>query len=429
MDSQADKKTRREQLSRERAHRRRVHIISWVVVPLLAVLLAAGAGGAYYALVGSRDSGETAAGAGGTFFGGGGEAEDLVIEIDRTPKSLEVVMVGDVLLHQGVQDSCVAADGSYDYDPIFANTKDAFRQADIAIVNQEVIIGGESLGVTGWPIFNAAYSLCDSLYDAGFNVVCHATNHAYDMKETGILNCLNAWKTRCPQMNVLGIHEGTTDTDPLCLMEFGDVTIGILNYTAFMNEPMDLKESTVDMLTKDGVKADLARAGELADFIIVVPHWGEEYKTYASDEQKEWAQFFLENGVDLVIGAHPHVIEPVEWLKDDDGHKMLCYYSIGNFVEYPSASHAGLYKYAVGVMADVTLSIEDGEVSVSDYGVEPTIAQMGDEFGGTTVYFLKDYNQELLEENVLHEKDSAFTIENCESFLKEVLGDVYQEGS
>ncbi len=423
----SEEQEKRAMMKQQRARRQRVRTLSWVAVPLLLVLIVVGGFGAYLTTRGTQvisgTEAQTAqAGASGA------AVEDLTIEV--RPKTVEVVMVGDILMHDKAIQSAKKDDGTYNYDAIFANTSSAFRSADIAIVNEEALIGGEELGISGYPNFNVGYEMGDALVNAGFNVICNATNHVYDRQEQGILNTLNFWETNYPEINVLGIHH-VDDADPLCLVECKGITIGILNYTDIMNySPLYLQETTVDRLTynsKESVRADLERARELADFVIVIPHWGEEYKTYVSSDQKEWAQLFLECGVDLVIGAHPHVIEPVEWLEDDEGHKMLCYYSIGNFVEYPNPEYNGMYKYAVGVMADVTLEIDDGEVFISAYGVEPTIVQMGEGFGETTVYFLKDYTEELLEANHMHQVDSLFTIENCEAFCKEIFGDLYQE--
>ena len=120
-------------------------------------------------------------------------------------------MVGDVLLHTPVEESCRQEDGSYNYDSLFAHTKDVISEADLALVNQEVIVGGAELGISGYPCFNADFSLCDSLVEAGFDVICHATNHALDKGRAGLLSCAKHWKESYPQITVIGIHD-TKDT-------------------------------------------------------------------------------------------------------------------------------------------------------------------------------------------------------------------------
>ncbi len=410
----------------QQVHRHRSRFLKLVTVPLLLVFFITGLFGALPFSDGPLKGGQVLA----ADTSGEVEVQDLVIETNPTPKSLRLVMVGDMLMHDRAIESGLQEDGTYNYDAIFAHTNMAFKNADIAIVNEEALIGGEELGISGYPNFNVSYELGDALVDAGFNVICNATNHVYDRQEQGILNSLDFWESNYPEINVLGIHHAD-DPDPLCLLEYGDITIGILNYTDIMNyDSISLSETTIDRLTSataDSVREDLTRANELADFVIVIPHWGTEYQTTVSSDQKYWAQLFLENGVDLVIGAHPHVIEPVEWLKDDEGHRMLVYYSLGNFISFTEGSGEGKGERAVGAMAQVTLHVEDGEVSISEYGVKPVVAHLVAGRGNPTVYFLDDYTQELAEESEMSTKDPTFSLKSCQDLCRQVFGELYQE--
>ena len=121
--------------------------------------------------------------------------------------TVTIIMVGDVLLHTRVEQSATTEDGSFDFAPIFANVKEEVAAADLALVNQEVIIGGEELGISGYPAFNAPYEVADELADTGFDVICHATNHALDKGKKGLNNCLNYWQEHYPDLAVLGIHD------------------------------------------------------------------------------------------------------------------------------------------------------------------------------------------------------------------------------
>ena len=108
------------------------------------------------------------------------------------------MMIGDILLHTRIEDYSLQADGSYNFDAIFANTLEESRMADIAIVNQEVILGGTELGISGYPSFNAPYEVGDALVAAGYDVVLHATNHALDKGKKGLLNCVSFWENQYP---------------------------------------------------------------------------------------------------------------------------------------------------------------------------------------------------------------------------------------
>ena len=336
-------------------------------------------------------------------------------------------MVGDILLHTPLQDSGLQPDGRYNYDHFFTHTKDLISQADLALVNQEAILGGTELGLSGYPAFNGAYEVGDALVKAGFDVILHATNHAVDKGERGILNCLHFWQTSYPDIAVLGIHDSQESQDEIYIYEQEGVKIAILNYTYGTNGIAVPQSYEVDLLEEDRVISDLDRAEELADFTIVVPHWGTEYTHEVSASQERWTQIFLAHGADLVIGAHPHVIQPVEWVEDDAGHKMLVYYSLGNFINFTSGSGDGVRQRAVGAMSTVTLSVENGEVTISDYGVIPLVAHMVEGTGNPTVYPLSEYTEELLAENAMTQKDPGFTLEYCKQLCRDVFGELYQE--
>ena len=191
--------------------------------------------------------------------------------------SVSLVMVGDILLHTPVAESGLMEDGSYDFTPLFANVADKIESADLALVNQEVIIGGAELGITGYPCFNAPYELGDALADTGFNVILYATNHAMDKGKKGVLNCLDFWNINYPQMPILGIHESAEDAESIYIYEQDGMKIAILNYTYGTNGialPADMPYA-VDLLEEEKVKRDLAKAEELANFVIVCPHWGD----------------------------------------------------------------------------------------------------------------------------------------------------------
>lgn len=352
---------------------------------------------------------------------------------DITPE-YKIIMVGDVLLHTPVEESCLQPDGSYVYDSLFAQTKDKITAADLALVNQEVIIGGADLGISGYPCFNADYSLCDTLVETGFDVICHATNHAMDKGRVGLVNCTEYWKEQYPQITVLGIHD-TADTSTSCgadpaIIELLDMRIAILNYTYGTNGislPADMPYA-VDLLKEEQVASDIQKAEELADFTIVCPHWGTEYRLTPDASQEKWTKIFVENGADLVLGTHPHVIEPIEWVTDEEsGHEMLVYYSLGNFVNWTSGTGEGVANRMVGGMAEVTLTKnEDGQVEIEDYGVQPLVSHVSSGPGGVTTYFLEDYSEELAEENEITSQDSNFSREYCINLCDSVWGDLWK---
>ncbi|MCM1187375.1 MAG: CapA family protein [Lachnoclostridium sp.] len=343
--------------------------------------------------------------------------------------TVSLIMVGDILLHDPVEASALRSDGSYDFTAVFANVREEIQAADLRLVNQEVIIGGTELGISGYPAFNAPYEIGDALADTGFNLVCHATNHALDKGKRGVGNCLKFWQENHPEIGVLGIHDSQESQDTIYVYEKDGIKIAVLNYTYGTNGialPQDMPFA-VDLLEKNRVERDLQKAEEIADFTVVCPHWGTEYALGVSAAQKEWSRIFLENGADLVLGTHPHVIEPIEWVTDEElGLEMLVYYSLGNFVNWTSGTGEGVANRMVGGMAQITLErAEDGRVLIADYGVMPLVCHVEAGTDGVTVYALSDYTEELAERNAIIQQDSAFSLEYCRELCDRVWNEEF----
>ena len=345
------------------------------------------------------------------------------------PSSVSLLMVGDILLHTPVEEAALQEDGTYSFASIFEPLKSEIRAADLAIVNQEVIIGGEELGISGYPAFNAPYSVGNALVDAGFDVVCHGTNHALDKGKKGLLNCLNFWKETYPDIAVLGIHDSQESQDQIYIYEKDGIRIAVLNYTYGTNGislPKDMPYA-VDLLKEAQVVSAIQRAEELADFTIVCPHWGTEYQLKQSAEQERWAKLFVKHGADLILGTHPHVIQPMEWVLDEEsGNQALVYYSIGNFVNWTSSSGAGIANRMVGGMAQVTLTEEDDRITITDYSVEPVVCHLEKGTNGVTVYKLSAYTSELAEKNQIRLQDPAFSLEYCQQLCARVWDENYK---
>lgn len=359
----------------------------------------------------------------------------------REEPEITLIMTGDILLHTPVAESGLQEDGNYNFSAVFAHTKEQIESADLAIVNQEVILGGAELGISGYPAFNAPFELGDALADTGFDVILHATNHALDKGAKGITNCLGFWEESHPELAVLGIHDSAQDQEEIYIYEKDGMKIAVLNYTYGTNgiSMPDGMEYAVDMLEKERIEEDLQRADELADFTVVCPHWGTEYRLTQDAYQEQMARFFWENGADLVLGTHPHVIEPVVWLGEngseicdleeqdgvltgtDTGDGMLVYYSLGNFVNWTSGTGDGVADRMVGGMARITLGRnEKGKVYIKQYGIEPVICHVEEGINGVTVYPAAEYTEELAGKNAIRLQDGNFSLQYCKELLEQV---------
>ena len=356
------------------------------------------------------------------------------LQVEEEPEvfiepEIDLLMVGDVLLHDNVQNSGKLPDGTYDYDHLFAQVKDDIEKADLAIVNQEIILGGTEIGLSGYPTFNGPYEVADSLVNAGFDVILRATNHTLDKGKKGLQNCMNYWKDNYDQVAVLGVFDSQDSYDnDIYIYEEDGLKIAILNYTYGTNGlplPLDMPYA-VALLEEEKVVSDLKKAEQLADFTVVCPHWGTEYQHKQSKEQEKWANLFLKYGVDLVVGTHPHYIQPVEMLTGENGEEMLVYYSLGNFINSTNESGRGTADRMIGGMAKVTVAkTEDGNAYIKTYGVEPLVTQLLYGTQEITTYKLSDYTEELASENRIIDKDRMFNLQFCKELCKEVFGELY----
>lgn len=361
------------------------------------------------------------------------ETESTTVEETTTTPpdvTVDIMMIGDILAHEGVYNSGLQADGTYNFDHLFKNIKSDISAADIRIVNQETILGGAELGLSGYPCFNSPYEIGVAEAKAGFNVILHATNHTLDKGLTGVENCLNFWKTNYPEMAVLGINETEEDYNDIYVYNKDGFKIAILNYTYGTNGiaiPAS-KPYIVNMLDVDKITQDVTKAKEIADMVVVCPHWGTEYVYEPDSNQKYWTNLFLKLGVDVVIGAHPHVMEPVETLTRDDGHQMVVYYSLGNFV-----SNQDKMPRMLGGMAKVTLvkSGTDNSCYIKQYSYTPIVTQKLFGTSLITSYKLSDYNDTLASENAIRKDsgNSEFSLSYCQELCKLVFGDSYDESS
>ena len=340
---------------------------------------------------------------------------------------LDLVMAGDVLLHTRLAYWSENGKGGYDFNPIFKLIKPIIKKADLAIVNQETILGGKELGVSGYPTFNGPYELGDAIANAGFDVVLQSNNHSLDRGKQGIYNCLNFWK-KYPKIKTVGINTSEAQKKKLCIYKKNGIKVAILNYTYGTNGillPSGMPYA-VNYLVKDEVINDIKRAEKEADFTIVCPHWGAEYYRGITDYQKTWSKIFVENGVDLVLGCHPHVIEPIKYVTDKKtGHKMLVYYSLGNFVNSTMSDGRVGDRY-VGGLAKVKLKRgAKGKVRIAKYGVKATVMHNDGTKYGSRVYPLSKYTEELAKKNVMKTQDYMFSLEFCKNICNEVWGKLW----
>lgn len=320
---------------------------------------------------------------------------------------ISLMALGDMLLHPAVVKTGRQADGSYEYSFLFNDVADFTDSADVKIVNQETILAGNERGFSGYPRFNSPTEVGDAIAAAGFNVVLHASNHAADMGIDGLISCAAFWKNH-PEVLMIGIYEEET-YGKIPLLTVKDVTFAVLNYTYSPNTQTinsslrghldilcdyDSQTGAINFTELNPqVIRDIQAARELADVVVVFPHWGTEYQTTPSRYQQKFASQIAEAGADLIIGTHPHVPQPAEWLTTEDGRKVLCFYSLGNYVSTQDRKETMLEA-----MAWVTFHVAKDGVTIAEKptGMLPLVCHYKkNTLRHDHVYLLEDYTEEL----------------------------------
>ncbi|WP_275695574.1 CapA family protein [Ferdinandcohnia quinoae] len=245
--------------------------------------------------------------------------------------SMTLAAVGDILIHGTVYKDA-STGNRYDFKPMFANVKELLLQPDLTIANQETIVGGTEIGLSTYPSFNSPFEVADALQDAGVDIVSIANNHTLDRGEKAIISATGYLDKI--GMAYTGGYRSIEDRNVIRILNRNGIKIAFLSYTYGTNGiPVpEGKEYLVNLIDMPQIKKDIAQAKEVSDVIAVSMHWGNEYQRIPSDEQKSLAKELADEGVDIIIGHHPHVLQPMEWVKGKDGHDTFVIYSLGNFL-------------------------------------------------------------------------------------------------
>lgn len=285
--------------------------------------------------------------------------------VGQTHKT-SLLFAGDAMQHKNQLEAAVQSDGSYDYSEYFKVVEKNIKAVDLAVVNLEVTLAGKPY--TGYPAFGAPDEYAKALKKAGFKMFVTANNHSADRRKLGIERTIDV-------LNSLDIiHTGTfKDTlereiyYPLMLLQDG-IRIAMLNYTYGTNGIVVTAPNIVNLIDTVQIKKDIADANKLGAHIIVANmHWGEEYVLKQNKSQEKLANFLVKNGVRLVIGNHPHVVQPVDIRRQGDSITSVVVYSLGNYV-----SGMRTVNTSGGMTVRIDLSKEPGKpvsIDAFDYSL------------------------------------------------------------
>ena len=297
------------------------------------------------------------------------EKEDIKA---HSSQKLKLIMAGDALLHTGVYKDAeymrVLDSGivySYDFTKMLTLIAPIIKHYDLAFYNQETILGGKELGLSSYPTFNSPQEFGQNMLDLGFNMVSLANNHTLDKGEKGVRAMLDFWhrqESRIADLCIAGSYSSFEDREKMRIFEKNGITYAMLAYTYGTNGiPIPKgKEYLVNVYTKSMLKQDIQKLRSKVDLLIVSMHWGIEYDFSPSKEQRELAQFLADLGVDIIIGNHPHVIQPIERIGN-----TLVIYSLGNFISAQKGTHK-----RIGMLAGIDIIKKNNTIKLKNLRAE-----------------------------------------------------------
>ncbi|GAE32767.1 CapA family protein [Halalkalibacter hemicellulosilyticus] len=279
---------------------------------------------------------------------------------------VKLVAAGDVLLHSRVYDKCETIEGNYDFNTKMLHAKKLLNEGDVTIVNLESIVAGKEFGLSSYPKFNNPIEVATTLKDYGTDIVSLANNHAYDHGEEGLLKSIE--NLRSIDLPYVGAHLSTEDRDTYRIIKKNGLRIGFLSFTrqfrAFRKIDKDKsylinifnEENAIPIRQKIQKMADSGRV----DLVVVSLHFGKEYTLFPTAIQREFAAEISDGGADIILGHHPHVLQPPEIILNSRGKKTFFIPSLGNFY---TGQH-GVYRQIGGTIS-VELEKEKGNPVVN----------------------------------------------------------------
>ncbi len=305
--------------------------------------------------------------------------------------NLSLIMVGDALIHNSVYNDAKTTNGGYDFKPMLTNIKPLIKQYDLAYYNQETVLGGKEIGLSNYPRFNSPYEVGDAFIDAGFNLVSLANNHSMDRGTEALDHSLAYWKKQ-KDVYTAGSYSSFEERDTAKIGEKNGITYAMLSYTTWNNglsTPAG-EEYYVNMYSDELAKADIERVRDQVDIVMVAMHWGTEYNEGGIDEdQTRIAKYLSDLGVDIIIGAHPHVIEPIAYVGN-----TLVIYSLGNFLS-GQLDVSNLVGLMVGLNVHKTVKEGQKTVTISDITAEFTYNYYNSNYQNFKIYRYNQLNNDI----------------------------------
>lgn len=346
-------------------------------------------------------------------------ADPTTTEQQELFSRVSFVAVGDNLIHKPIFNQAAArTSGGYDFAYAYANFADRIAEPDVAILNQETIISQEH-NVSSYPMFNSPVELGDEMLEIGFDVFNIATNHSIDCGEKGLISAINFWKSK--NAITCGAYLNQGDYGNIPMHEVNGVKIAYLGFTESTNGlslPDDTEVILVRASEETRLQQRIADAKAVADIVVVSAHWGNEYTHEPTEDQRQLAEKLASWGADVIIGTHPHVIQPVEYITNDDGSRTLVAYSLGNFI---SAQNRGPRMLGGVLNFEIVINNATGKANFENVKFSGVVTHYGYSYSNLRIYPLEDYTEELASKHGVLSQTSDFSLQYLYDIINKVI--------
>lgn len=352
------------------------------------------------------------------------EAAESTTEAVKAPVSVNFISVGDNLIHDGIYEQAHkrAGGNGYDFSYCYENIAETVSKADVATINQETIIA-ESYQPSGYPLFNSPHEVGNEIVKIGFDVVNMANNHMIDKGAKGLAEAIEYWDSQ--DVVRTGAYKNTEDLNKIEYIESNGLKIGLVGVTQYTNGlylPADSELKIIYSADEDIIKSKIENAKKECDMVMVNVHWGNEYQTTPTQDQRNLAKKMADWGADIIIGHHPHVIQPVEFIDREDGSRALVVFSLGNFISQqntPARVVGGMLGYTV------TKNFETGKLEISNVKFIPIVTHYLRGADDVKIYLLSQYTDDLAKRQANRISESSFSISYIQNFVKGIIDEQF----
>lgn len=311
---------------------------------------------------------------------------------------------------------------TYNFQPMYSEVAELIKNADVSFINQETVMAGEDYALSAYPNFNSPRDLGYDICELGFDVVNIANNHMLDKGSQGLQNTIDFWNTL--PITMIGGYDNEADYNNVVIHEKEGIKIALLSYTEMTNGILPSKkfETHIPYLNEANIEEEVAKAKSVSDVVVVSVHWGTEGAFAPNNYQKNYAKKFADAGVDVVIGHHPHVLQPIEWIEGNNGNKMLCVYSLGNF----NAEQEFDYNMVGGMITFDIVKVGDSRPKIENVIMIPTVFDHDiGTWRNNKVYLLENYTEAQANSHGVASYGHRTSLAKLQGFVKKAISDEF----